>query len=243
MSRAPTVDPRVPLLVFSPYDGFPIQWLATREAYRDHHPELEWRFNPWTGNPRHASDIVSDPKGFLIWDYAWGPLRAAAPAPEHKSIMSLDECCAAEGALPINVITFGGPEPEDAQRDPRFDKTILATEADPTGRSARTPGAKLDAGKVRPWLCIGGFSRALGAVAEVTTRGAEKYADNSWMEVPDGAARYMEGFARHTLALGRGETHDTGPGGTGCLHKAQMIWNLLASLELDLRRDEERARG
>ena len=41
------------------------------------------------------------------------------------------------------------------------------------------------------------------------------------------------------LAVGRGEKIDDGPGGTGCLHKAQMIWNLLASLELELRREAE----
>ena len=33
-------------------------------------------FNPFTGQPRHPSDIASDPKGLLIWD-GEEPLRAA----------------------------------------------------------------------------------------------------------------------------------------------------------------------
>jgi hypothetical protein len=106
------------------------------------------------------------------------------------------------------------------------------TEHDPHGTDPHVPGAKLDAGKPLPWLCIAGFSHALAAVADVTTKGATKYTPNGWMAVPNGAERYMEGFARHMLAHGRGEVYDMD---TGCLHKAQMIWNLLASLELELR--------
>ena len=107
------------------------------------------------------------------------------------------------------------------------------TELDPSGIDQHTPGAKLDAGKVLPWLMISGFSRALAAVSDVTTKGATKYTPNGWKTVPDGEARYMEAFARHMLAFGRGEEYDAD---TGCLHKSQMIWNLLASLELELTR-------
>lgn len=105
------------------------------------------------------------------------------------------------------------------------------TESDPNGTPAGEPGAKLDAGKTLAWLCISGFARALQKVAEVTTKGAQKYSKNGWKSVPDGSERYMDAFARHALALGSGEVIDPG---TGCMHKAQMIWNLLASLELDL---------
>ena len=108
----------------------------------------------------------------------------------------------------------------------------IKPETDPSGLSAHAPGAKLDAGKVLPWLCIAGFSRALFAVSDVTTKGAIKYTPNGWASVADGQQRYMEAFARHMLALGRGEEYDAD---TGCLHKAQMVWNLLASLELELR--------
>ena len=90
----------------------------------------------------------------------------------------------------------------------------------------------MDAGKVMPWLCVSGFAHALTAVADVTTKGATKYTPNGWITVPDGETRYMEAFGRHMLAMARGEQIDTD---TGCLHKAQMIWNLLASLELELR--------
>jgi hypothetical protein len=106
------------------------------------------------------------------------------------------------------------------------------TEKDPHGKDPHAPGAKLDAGKVLPWLCISGFAHALAAVADVTTKGARKYTPNGWTQVPEGEARYMEAFGRHTLALARGEQIDQD---TGCLHKAQMVWNLLASLELELR--------
>jgi hypothetical protein len=105
-------------------------------------------------------------------------------------------------------------------------------EKDPTGKDAHEPGAKLDDGKMLAWLFISGFANALSAVAEVTTRGAKKYSPNGWVDVPNGKARYMEAFARHTLALASGQRVDAD---TGCLHKAQMIWNLLASLELELR--------
>lgn len=108
------------------------------------------------------------------------------------------------------------------------------TERDPDGADAHAPGSKLDAGKARPWLMLSGFSRALAAVADVTTKGAAKYTPNGWAQVRDGSERYMEAFGRHTLALGRGETVDAD---TSCLHKAQMAWNLLASLELELREE------
>jgi hypothetical protein len=35
-------------------------------------------FNPFTGKPRHPSDIESDPKGILVWD-GEEPLRAYTP--------------------------------------------------------------------------------------------------------------------------------------------------------------------
>jgi hypothetical protein len=105
-------------------------------------------------------------------------------------------------------------------------------ERDPHGIDPHTPGAKLDAGKPMVWLCLAGFSHALAAVADVTTKGARKYTPNGWMQVDDGESRYMEAFGRHMLQLGSGQVHDKD---TGCMHKAQMIWNLMASLELELR--------
>lgn len=105
-------------------------------------------------------------------------------------------------------------------------------ETDPSGLSAHAPGAKLDAGKPLVWLMIKGFSRALTEVAQVTSVGARKYSPGGWQHVEDGSERYMEAFGRHALKLAKGEEVDQD---TRCLHKAQMIWNLLASLELELR--------
>jgi hypothetical protein len=105
-------------------------------------------------------------------------------------------------------------------------------EIDPSGKEAHEPGAKLDAGKLHAWLMLEGFSLALAEVAKVTTAGAQKYSPNGWQTVPCGTQRYMDAFARHMFRVGAGESVDAD---TGCLHKAQMIWNLLASLELELR--------
>jgi hypothetical protein len=113
-------------------------------------------------------------------------------------------------------------------------------EKDPQGRGQHVPGAKLDAGKTRVWLFISGFARALAAVADVTTKGAIKYTPNGWAHVPDGKDRYMEAFGRHALQLGSGEVIDPD---TQCYHKAQMIWNLAASLELELREREQAAKS
>lgn len=109
------------------------------------------------------------------------------------------------------------------------------TETDPNGLSLNSPGAKADAGKNRVWLFMSGFSNALEEVSKVTTIGANKYTPNGWVDVPNGIARYMDAFGRHMLKLGAGNVMDDDVNGTGCYHKAQMIWNLLASLELELR--------
>lgn len=116
-------------------------------------------------------------------------------------------------------------------------KELIIKESDPLGKDQHSHGAKLDAGKQLPWLCISGFSNALSAVADVTTKGAAKYTPNGWVSVPDRESRYMEAFGRHMLALASGEKIDQD---TGAMHKAQMIWNLMASLELELRNEKNK---
>lgn len=116
----------------------------------------------------------------------------------------------------------------------------MTAEHDPNGIDQHAPGAKLDAGKNRVWLCVSGFARALDKVAQVTTVGAQKYSPGGWQHVPEGKDRYLDAAMRHLLALGRGETVDKD---TGCLHKAQAIWNLTASLELELREGSDPAQG
>jgi hypothetical protein len=137
----------------------------------------------------------------------------------------------------VEVVWSPSLNKDGYERACRPARTLLA-EADPNGVDAHTPGAKLDAGKTRVWLCIAGFARAIDEVAKVTTVGAAKYTPNGWASVPNGEERYMDAFGRHALSFGTGERVDAQ---TGCLHRAQMIWNLLAALELELREREANA--
>lgn len=113
----------------------------------------------------------------------------------------------------------------------------LSIESDPNGIDAHSPGAKLDAGKIRCALVIGGFSAALWQVSRVGTFGAAKYTPNGWKEVEGGIDRYTDAMARHLLAEAMGEEFDSE---SKLLHAAHAAWNALARLELILR---ERADG
>ena len=122
------------------------------------------------------------------------------------------------------------------------DLTYMSTphviEADPSGLSAHVPGAKLDAGKPRPGLVLGGFARALMAVTRIGTYGAVKYTDNGWMEVPNGEARYEDAKLRHWLTEKSGIECDPD---TEELHASHEAWNALARLDLIIRRNEKGA--
>ncbi len=102
-------------------------------------------------------------------------------------------------------------------------------ESDPNGLDPHAPGAKLDAGKNRLDLVLGGFANALEAVGLVGTYGAEKYTPNGWKEVPDGVARYEDAMMRHWIEVKKGNEIDST---TMLSHRAQLIWNALAALEL-----------
>lgn len=91
------------------------------------------------------------------------------------------------------------------------------------------PGTKLDRGKARAGLMMRDFSRALAAVADVTTFGAEKYSPSGWTEVPDREARYADALARHLLASEEDDPE------SGLPHAAHVAWNALALLEIKLR--------
>jgi hypothetical protein len=108
-----------------------------------------------------------------------------------------------------------------------------SVELDPTGRAPTDPGAKLDAGKVRPDLVLDGFSLALLEVAKVATYGATKYSENGWQEVPDGVKRYRAAGDRHRLY----RTAQPLDPDTHLAHLAHEAWNRLAELELALRGD------
>lgn len=107
-------------------------------------------------------------------------------------------------------------------------------ESDPTGRTANTPGAKLDNGKTKVLQgALHYFPLAIAAVAGVSEIGARKYTWRGWESVPDGVQRYNDALARHLLQEGpHAVTTDLD---TGALHAAHVAWNALAVLELLLR--------
>jgi hypothetical protein len=113
--------------------------------------------------------------------------------------------------------------------------TTKRAELDPYGKSLNEPGAKGDAGKVRPALVLGGFARALLAVSEVGTDGLKKYAASGWVSVPDGVNRYDDAKMRHWLKEKAGQELDTD---SQCLHAAHEAWGALARLDLLLREKE-----
>ena len=115
--------------------------------------------------------------------------------------------------------------------------SLPGVESDPHGTPQHTPGAKLDAGKIRAGLVLGGFARALREVSAVGTYGANKYTPNGWMHVPNGVERYTDAMHRHLLAEATGEARDPD---TEILHAAHAAWNALARLDLMIRKSEEK---
>lgn len=115
-----------------------------------------------------------------------------------------------------------------------------AAEADPSGKAAGEPGAKLDAGKNRLGLVMFGFARALQEVGKVGTYGANKYTDDGWVSVPDGGRRYTDALLRHLMREATGEMLDPD---TALRHAAHVAWNALARLDLALRESERMARA
>ena len=106
----------------------------------------------------------------------------------------------------------------------------IAAETDPRGVKSGDPGAKFDAGKVRPSLILNAMPLAILAVSEVGTYGANKYSENGWKDVDNGIARYTDAMDRHRIKEGL-EVFD---GDSGLMHAAQVAWNALARLELML---------
>jgi hypothetical protein len=108
---------------------------------------------------------------------------------------------------------------------------------DPNGKSLHEPGAKADAGKQRPDLVLGDFANALQAVVAIGTFGARKYTDHGWVSVPNGIARYADAGQRHYFARKAGELNDPE---SGYYHLAHQAWNVLAELELFIRREQDK---
>lgn len=110
------------------------------------------------------------------------------------------------------------------------------TEQDPQGIDQHSPGAKLDAGKNRLGLVLGGFPNALQAVGEVGTFGAAKYTDDGWKHVDNGVERYTDAMLRHQFKEMAGEDFDPD---SEKIHAAHTAWNALARLELIINQREE----
>lgn len=109
-------------------------------------------------------------------------------------------------------------------------------EKDPTGISAKTPGAKLDAGKAPVFQgLLDYFPRACLKVAELSAKGASKYSWKGWEKVDDGVNRYANAGARHIVKEAIEGPYDSDPHMQGVLHKTQKAWNSMAELELFLR--------
>lgn len=117
------------------------------------------------------------------------------------------------------------------------DGTGVLGEADPTGRSAHSEGAKLDAGKAPVFRgLLDYFPRACMAVADISEFGASKYLWKGWETVPDGVNRYSDAEVRHIAKEPIEGPYDKD---SGRLHKAHRAWNAMAVLELTLREMEE----
>lgn len=171
------------------------------------------------------ADIIRD-KIKDVWPFPTGPKPNGAEMPTINGIYN--------GGL----LTGGEMNPE---YEPDYPEEFGAVEKDPNGKSLNEPGAKADSGKIRPWLMMSGFARALEELSKVTTEGAAKYTANGWITVPNAQERYLDAFGRHLLKYAKGEEYDNDVGGIGTHHLAQMAWNILAVLELRLRDTEGEA--
>lgn len=135
--------------------------------------------------------------------------------------------------------SFPAKKENNSLRDPAYEGKAegftAKRESDPHGKSAKEFGSKLDAGKSPVFQgLLDYFPRACLAVADVSARGAAKYAWKGWETVPDGVNRYSNALGRHIVNEAIEGSYDS----DGFLHKAQIAWNAFAALELFLREKE-----
>lgn len=94
---------------------------------------------------------------------------------------------------------------------------------------ATEKGVKLDDGKIRLGLVLGGFAKGIKEVGCIGTFGANKYCDNGWQTVDNGVKRYTDALLRHLFSWLDGEEFDPE---SGYRHLAHATWNCLALLTL-----------
>lgn len=113
---------------------------------------------------------------------------------------------------------------------------MASKETDPSGLSAKAPGAKLDSGKSPVFQGVFNyFPRALMSVGDLSGLGAAKYSWGGWVTVSDGVNRYTNALGRHLLKESKGEVIDPE---TNLMHATAVAWNALARLEMMLREAE-----
>lgn len=117
--------------------------------------------------------------------------------------------------------------------DGMFSAVRFELERDDPATGGSAGGMKYDDGKPRMALLFDGCPRALEAVAQVLTFGAQKYAAHSWQTVPEGEERYKSALLRHLTAVGKGEEIDSE---SNLHHLAHAACNALFILELELRK-------
>lgn len=171
-----------------------------------------------------GSDVSAGVAALLRWSHGGNSGDIVAYKTEERTV----------GMSPAHEAPYA-PEAAALSADEHEALTFHSLERDPNGTHPHTPGAKLDAGKNRLGLVVGGFSRALRAVGRVGTFGAEKYTAHGWVSVPDGQERYTDAMYRHLLDEAAGEVLDPQ---TGIPHAAHAAWNALARLDLLLRAQE-----
>lgn len=104
------------------------------------------------------------------------------------------------------------------------------------GDDIKGGGAKYDGGKSEVGQGVFEyFPRALLEVANVSGYGAAKYSWGGAAKVQDAYTRYGNSLGRHIMLRNIDGPYDTGPGGSGLLHDAQIAWNALMRLEAGLR--------
>lgn len=92
-------------------------------------------------------------------------------------------------------------------------------------------GAKYDGGKLNFRAFSRGLAKPIKAIAAVLTYGCEKYAEDSWQQVPNGKARYESALDRHMNAWKDGEKYDEE---SGLPHLAHAACNMMFVLWFEL---------